>query len=112
VQYRPGLFERRAESGGVGMELIKIMDFKKMIESSTNKRLHKTTFARYKKRGLVPKTKKGAKSLRVDVQKSISKIVEYESKSFSEKIKLGNERKFIESTGGLAFNLMNKCVRA
>jgi len=62
--------------------------------------------------GFVPKTKKGAKTLRVNVSNSIERIAEYERSSQSEKIKLGLERKDNRKGGCMAFNLMNNLVRS
>lgn len=92
------------------MELIKIGDFKVLIGKSINKTVHKTTFTRYKKYGLVPKTKVGAKQIRVDVSLSIEKITQYENKTQHEKQKLGIERKASKKNECLAFTLMNKLI--
>lgn len=88
------------------MELIEIKDFKLMIEKATNKKLHSMTFARYRNAGLFPRIKKYAPKINIDVADSIIKILDYDSKSHSDKIKAGQERKRIGCGYNLAFNLM------
>jgi len=92
------------------MQRIKISEFKLMIESATGKKVHKTTFTRYKEAGLVPKTKKGAKQLNVDADNTIKKIIEYESQSHSEKVRQGLDNAEYKKVGGLAFALMNSRI--
>ena len=94
------------------MELIRISDFKLLIGDTLSKTVHKTTYTRYKQAGLVPKARKGTRSILINVSNSIERITEYEAMSQSEKIKEGLQRKENRKGGCMAFNLMNQLVRA
>jgi len=85
----------------------------KIIGLSTNKKIHNTTFFRYRSIGLIPKHKAGKVSDRDglkysidEIMESIDLIIEYNNKSASEKIKLGLKRKLEIKGFDLAFNLM------